>query len=553
MNKPELSQLTLRERIGQTAAVHPRHINNRVNPHEYLKDNPFGIMWTAGFIKMKFANMAEEAINPDEIDYDIDKKIRQLKIDADKYMSVPFLLAADAENGVGRILPYYQDFPSAPGRAATRDTDFAYKAGKCIAKAAKTAGIYWLWGPLADNASPFNSVLNNRCFSSDPELIGKMLSATVKGMQSEGVYATLKHFPGADKYEFRDSHITDMSINDDFDTWYTRQGVTFEEGFKAGALAVMIQHSAFPAIDDSMLSGKYTPATFSHKIIQGLLKNKMGFNGVVITDAVDMCATHGLFDSKEELYAALYNAGNDVILGPVEEDYIDIIERAVEKGLISEDRINDACQRVLDMKERLGLFEGPLEPISDEERKAVKDEIDRLVERYAPNVITTITDQVGLLPMKRENVKKVGIIYLGYNQSVYRDLKYLREEFEAHGADVEIVDRLSMTNLTKFNDTCDLIIYVSHIVPHSPFGLLGYSEDKWMQLMNAFSLGRKKTIVISTGSMFVHHDWFSTANTAYSLYSASRGILKAFVKGVYGECEFTGVVPYDPNPLAPRL
>ena len=554
MKRPILSELTLREKIGQTAAVAPYVINKKTNPHEFLKNNPYGIMWTAGFIKMDFVNMANERIDNDNIDYDIDKKIRRFKMEADKYMKVPFLPATDAEGGVGYLFPFFEDVPSQQGRGAARDLDMAEKAGRCIGKSGRAAGTYWLWGPTADNPSPFNCVLNVRAFSSDPELSSDMIRATVIGMQAEGVAATLKHFPGADKYEYRDSHFSEMAINDDFDTWYNRQGVIFEAGIKEGALSVMIQHASFPAVDDGLIDGRPTPATLSRKIVTGLLKEQMGFKGVVVTDAVNMGALMGMYRSKEDFYVALYNAGNDVILGPVDEDFIDIVENAVKNGKIPEERIDDACTRVLDMKEKLGMFDETVTDVPDDIRKAIADETRALNEEYVPKIITTIANRDGLVPVNKENIKRVAMIYLGYNQTALSRLKCLKEDFAERGAELTIYDGIKDLNeIIDINNNSDLIIYVSHLSPHSPKGFTSYYEDKVMQLLYVFHVGREKSIVISTGSMFVHHDWFPSAATAFSLYSPAEFMLKGFVKGLYGECEFTGVPPFDPNPLAPRV
>lgn len=552
--RPLLSELTLREKIGQTAAVAPYVINRKQDPHTYLKQNPFGMMWTAGFIKMDHVNMAGERKDNEAVDLDMDKKIRRFKLEADCYMKVPFLPATDAENGLGDIFPFYENVPSQMGRAAARDMAMAESAGRCIGKTGRMAGTYWLWGPVADNASPFNSVLNTRCFSSDPALSAEMLCATVRGMQAEGTAATIKHFPGADKYEYRDSHFSDMVISDDYDAWYKRQGVIFEAGIRAGAYSVMIQHAAFPAWDDRRIGSRYIPATFSEKIVTGLLKGKMGFSGVVITDAVNMAALSGLFDTKEAFYAALYNAGNDVILGPTEENYIDIIENAVKTGKISESRIDDACTRVLDMKEKLGMFEEEPVMFSDEERTAVRDQIRALGERYAPLSITPMADQSGLIPVDAKRCKRVALVYLGYNRTAFMKLRFAQDEFEKHGATAVLYDGIgSLQTMLDIDQSSDLIVYFSHLAPHSPKGFTSYYEEKLMDFLYVFHVGREKSIVASTGSMFVHHDWFPSASTAFCLYSADESVLRGFVKGLYGECVFTGVAPYDPNPLAPRL
>ena len=144
-----------------------------------------------------------------------------------------------------------------------------------------------------------------RTFSTNPDEITKYTKAYTNGLQSEGVAATLKHFPGHDRKDYRDSHITPVAIMDSYDEWYERQGRIFEECGKAGALSMMIGHYAFPAVDDSNNGIVYVPAPASKKIITGILREKFGYNGVLVTDAVGMGAICDYFDTNLDMYAAI--------------------------------------------------------------------------------------------------------------------------------------------------------------------------------------------------------------------------------------------------------
>jgi beta-N-acetylhexosaminidase len=159
----------------------------------------------------------------------------------------------------------------------------AYDAGASRARQLKSTSSNWLWWPEVDLANR-NSVINwGRLFSDDPKKVSKMAIAAVKGVQDQGVAATAKHFPGTDEIEYRDPHASASMLNITYEEWEKRQGKLFKELIDAGVYSVMIGHQSFPGYDNTKINGRYIPATVSYKIITELLKEKMGFSGVVVT------------------------------------------------------------------------------------------------------------------------------------------------------------------------------------------------------------------------------------------------------------------------------
>ncbi|MBP3579807.1 MAG: hypothetical protein J6K12_01025 [Clostridia bacterium] len=554
MKKPLLSEMTLREKIGQTVVMRPSVMAQVEDIEAFFKENPYGGMWTCGHIKMDFVNLADEIVNADDIDYDIDIKIRLFSEQVSRVLKAPFISAMDAERGAGRMFPYFSDTPSNNGIAATRDTNAPYEIAKCIAHEMKLAGSRWNWGPVCDNPSPLRAVSLTRSFSSDIELTKKMLTAYIQGVQSEDVAATLKHFPGTDKDEYRDTHFADSVITQSLEEWWNRQGCIFQAGIDAGVYAIMIDHGSFPAADDTMKDGRYVPATVSRKIVTELLKEKMGFKGVVITDAVEMRALTSMFSTREDFVAALYNAGNDVILGPTYDDYFDIVERAIKQGKMSESRIDDACQRVLDMKEKLRLFEYDAYPVTEEDRKAAVENTTAVISKYAPSSITWMSRRNNFVPVAKDSIKKAQLVYIGYSPDVLRSLDVVKEELESRGVEVQICEGIQgEAHMKEIADNNDLIMYFAHIAPHSPYGGASFFMGKATQFLHVLEYGDEKSVCVSTGSPFVYYDWFTCSKNFLNAYSYDAQTLKTVVKGIFGEVEFTGKSPYDPNPLAPRL
>ena len=560
MKRIRVEDLTLREKIGQTACLRATavKITGDADVFAYFKSNPYGSIWTSGFAKMDFVNMSGEWKDSSDVDYDMDKRIRSFVNAVNGVLQVPILSAADAEYGVRRIFPYLSDTLTSPGIAATGDPEVAFRLGKHIGAEMRLAKTRWAWCDVADNASPFNAVMATRCFSSDVALSGRMVAEYAKGFQASGVAATLKHFPGADRDEYRDSHFSDQSIMQTKDEWWERQGCIFKAGIDAGAYSVMLSHCAFPAIDDERIHGKPTPAPMSYPIVTELLKNEMGFDGVVITDAGAMRAVTGIYPTRKEMYVKMYNAGVDVILGPTEHDYIDMIEDAVREGLILESRIDDACERVLAMKERLGLFDEPEAermPVDDSIRAETVRQTREYMEKIAPRAITWVSRRDnGLLPLNPARIKSVHLFYFGYSESARNDLSVVVKEFEKRGVKVTVSDRIENGRvLYEVARDNDLILYFLHLAGHNPFGGLSFYGEKALNFLNVLLYGGEKSIGISIGSQFVYHGWMPSADRFINLYSSQPELLKALVAGLWGECEFTGGFPYDPNPLAKRL
>ncbi len=550
MKRPELSELSLREKIGQTAAIKQSLMPEIKDMHAFFKDNPYGSMWTMGAAQLDFVNMSDTVKK--NVDKDLEEKLRLFFEDINSCMKIPMAPALDAENGAARTFPSLNHTTYPSGLGAAEEPEYAYQVGNCVAQEIKLAGCRWDWGPVVDNASPLYSINLTRTYSDNPDLSCKLVKAYVEGIQAEGVAATVKHFPGADRDDYRDPHISSPAINQSYDEWYERQGRIFQAGIDAGTWSIMTAHLGFRAVDDSEINGNLIPATLSKKIVTDLLKGKMGFNGVVITDSIGMRGLSTLY-KPEELYIHLLNAGNDVILGPAHINYIDIVEQAVKDGRISEERINDACRRVLDMKEKMGLFGEEKEDYSEKHRREVIEHTKAVNELVAPHAISWVCNKNNLIPVDKRKIKNVQLIYTGYSEEVYSKLDFVADEFEKYGAKVSktdnIVDKAHMQKMANEND---LIVYFAHIAPHAPLGFGGFFEEKFRQFLYILTVGAEKSVCVSTASQYVYHDWFPTSDTFINTYGIDEETLRVLVRGLYGDCEFSGKHPFNLDPLAER-
>lgn len=551
MKRPKLEDLTLVEKIAQLVMVRfsvtvyePRENDTFVKRtdeqiREIFQKYQYGSIRHSGSYLMstEMLEYGSKKMPTAEAKRNIDV--------AQSAVRLPLLVALDAERGAGSE---YSDCtligsPLAVGAADDEALTFALNAA--VAREVKAAGANWRWTPIADMGNRYSSTTIGRGFSDNPDKIIKHAIAAVRGMQSEKVAATVKHFPGGDPYDIRDAHIVPTTINISLDEWRATQAKTFQAVIDAGVYSVMIGHTAFPAADDTMINGQYIPATMSEKIIKGLLREEMGFDGVIITDSVLMNSYRTICGYEEALIRSI-NAGNDVLLGVDPYDY-EIVYNAVMDGRIPMSRIDESAERVLKLKEKLGLFdeEAP-EQIDIKKQTPITAQINRQI---AEKAVTLLYDKNEMLPLSKDKIKKVTIVCSSHADNTAKQLEIMKGAFEERGAQVEIVgDIPDPYTVKKLADENDLIIYAAYVASHNPMGMPSLYGEKIKTYIQAFTFGKEKSIGISLGYPYVHIDFMVGANTFFNLYSPDAETQIAFVKTLYGELPIRTSSPVDIQP-----
>lgn len=564
MKKPLLSEMTLREKIGQCLLpqqwdIYQKcEIDYRISRsieerHALLQKEQFGSFYAeqAGLFHLATPS-------PEDLTIDLAEKCRgniqsaEFKkfIDAQsQVLKIPAFTAVDCERGVGHIFSDLSKICDAPALGSTDSEELAFALGAAVARELRCAGFNWRWFPVADVASRFSTGIMRSLCVDFPDRMIRLANAHISGMQSEGVAGTLKHFPGGDRLETRDSHFTQTVISSSMEEWWAEQGKIFKGIIDGGVYSVMIGHSAFPACDDSQINGVPIPATLSKKIITDLLKGEIGFEGVVITDAITMGSVSSILD-YEDLIVALINAGNDVLLS-CKLSAGDIIEKAVLDGRIPMERIDDACSRILNMKEKLGMFREDYFdlPYCAKDVVPVTRKINMEVARRS---ITLVRDRKQLLPLNKNDIKHVAIICSTHDDAFPEELNALKAEFEKRGATVSIQRRLTSPQaLQEISDRADLIIYAVYVAPHKPRGGLTLYGDECTTYFHAFTSGKEKSIGVSFGYPYIHYNIMENANTFINAYSKSPESMQAFVEAIFGEIEITGQSPVHliPKPI----
>lgn len=264
-------------------------------------------------------------------------------------MIYPVFLAVDEEGGsVSRVAGagLADDVGDMSEIGSTCDPEKAKEAGTTIGTYLSQFGFNVDFAPVADVVSAENAVIGNRSFGSDPNVVGTMVAAEVQGLQESGVSACLKHFPGIGDTT-TDTHDEKTVSEKTLEDMQQTDLPAFQSGIDAGADFVMVSHMSLPNV-----VGDDTPCSLSGAVINDLLRNQLGYDGIVITDALDMSAITDSYSSAEAAVKAI-EAGADMLLMPenFEEAYQGVLD-AVQNGTISEDRINESLKRIYRVKYR---------------------------------------------------------------------------------------------------------------------------------------------------------------------------------------------------------
>ncbi len=542
--KPKLEELTLREKIGQTACfAHDLRFSELEDLSSYFTHNPIGVLWTTSTDHAIFRQ-----VECDRGNSELKGLYEELLINyinhANRHMRIPVMPVMDADNGL-QFDGHIHTLPTAASLGAANDPELAYRYGNVLGKDMHSMGLRWLWRPVADNAGHFTTT---RVMSNHYESNKKLLPAFIQGLQDAGVAACGKHFPGSDPYEYRDSHFCTASISLSYEAWEATQRREFQACIDAGVASIMIGHSTFKAVDDTLVNGRLLPSTLSYKVITELLKEKMGFKGVVITDHISMKALTAIYP-YEKLYVELLRAGNDMLLDPQHLNYIDIVEEAVLNGELPESRIDDACQRILDMKERFGLFEqGEVSHLTATQKETIADDVHTLCQDIAAKGITLTANRMGFLPIDQEKIRKVKMVYIGYSGWCYHMLQHAVEEFARHGAVCDLQEGFTdEDNITL--DEYDLIVYATFISMHMPMGGQAFYGEKCNMMRKIMTVATEKSVGVSFGNPDVFFNYFTAAHSFVNCYSINPDTIIGFVKGLYGELDFTDNAPYPLNPI----
>jgi beta-N-acetylhexosaminidase len=321
---------------------------------------------------------------------------------------IPYLVSADLE-GSRMSLPFGTEVPNPLALAAVDDVAASGTIARIMAEEARAAGINWSFTPVIDINALFRSpIVATRGLGSDPARIRAHALAHIAGLQANGVAATVKHWPG-EGHDDRDQHLVTTVNPLTVDDWHASHGALYRAAIEAGVMSVMSAHIAFPAYvlahDPEAGLDAYRPASTSHLLNQTLLREELGFNGLIVSDATPMAGL-GAWAHRDVALPEVVASGCDIILFSDDpEADIARIETALEDGRLTKERVDEAMIRVLGLKAALGLQHTGRVP-ADRRRLSQPDSA-RRAEAVTARAPTLVKDVHGILPLSPERHRRV--------------------------------------------------------------------------------------------------------------------------------------------------
>src|SRR6266566_1153769 len=308
---------------------------------------------------------------------------------------LPLLVGADFERGTAMRLDEGTSFPTAMAVAAGGNPKDAYTMGKITALEARAVGIHWIYAPDADvNNNPGNPIINTRSFGEDPGRVAQFVTEFVRGVQENGGAATAKHFPGHGDTA-ADSHIDLPVIRADRARLDQLELVPFRAAIAMQVDSIMTGHLNVPALEPD----PNTPATLSHNILTNLLRNQLGYQGLIVTDAMDMGGITVRYAPGEAAVRAVAAGVDALLMTPVPDAAFEALQEAVKSGRISKERLDASVRRILQVKARLGLNQHRLVDVNAINQKFASVAWQKEAQDISDRGVTLLRDTPHRLPL----------------------------------------------------------------------------------------------------------------------------------------------------------
>lgn len=584
----KISKMTLDEKIGQMLMLEFRNWEDENGELKEVTELNDDIKNAIAKYKVGGVILFAENVRDTEQTTKLTHNIQQAAIDNGLD---PLLISIDQEGGIVVRLGTGTSLPGNMALGATRDKELAYQYGKIIADEIKSLGINVNLAPVMDtNNNPNNPVIGLRSISSDPNIVGELGSEVVKGIQDQGVSAAIKHFPGHGDTA-TDSHLGLPVVDKSYEDVEKLELVPFKKAANDGVDMIMTAHISYPQLEkDTAISKKDgtkigIPATLSDDIITGIIRDKMHYDGIVITDAMKMQAIADHFGEEDAVVMAI-KAGVDIPLMPAllekNEDLnkldtiIGRIKNEVDLGNISENQIDNSVYRILKLKEKRGIldlnqYKVPLEEKIANALNVVgnKEHFEKQRE-ITDRAITVTKNNNDFLPLYPKAKEKV-LIYTPYENEI-AGFKYGYEKLQSEG----VIDKDAILDVFSFENFKDdpskaeeiLKQYAKdydYIIGVSEIGRAGQlSKDDWLakipDMLTTFAKENdKKSAIISIGKPY-DLDRYKNSD-AHVLAYGSKGMdptekgkdpVKTFgpnipfsLDVVFGKIAATGKLPVD--------
>lgn len=521
--KFNIDDLTLDELIGQVICpfVSPEKDIEEIEKM-IIEKKPGGL-----FFSNKSAHMIEKCV---EI--------------ANKHLKLPPIICGDVEFGPGSVMDGAGAIPKAMAIGAADSVELAEESSAITAAIARKNGFHWTFSPVCDLSLNFRSSETSvRAVSDSPEHVIKITGAQIRGFQKNGLMAaTAKHFPGQGIDE-RNSHFCTITNDLSREEWMNTFGRIYKELIRQGVSSIMIGHSALPFCEKDV--DEYLgcpPAVISKSIINDLLKEELGFEGCVVSDALSMVGACAMCPI-EELAPRFLAAGGDMVLGSEKND-IQNITNAVNNGMLSIERLKDAVKRIVKLKESVRLFEDQQKIIDEIE---IKRPLSVVAQEIADRSIVIERDFESILPLNLKPNSKilfVNVVDLRYGANpTGKEADAMKSEFEKQGHTVDVLTTPQHYELEKIVENYDAVLvnYFLDVMNYHG-GTMRVGWKNIFHLWRGYIFRAKNLIFTSFGDPYKLYD-IPFAKEYINAFSDTDESQRAVAKVIMGIIEANGKNP----------
>ncbi|MFP8488824.1 glycoside hydrolase family 3 N-terminal domain-containing protein [Gracilimonas sp. Q87] len=456
----------------------------------------------------------------------------------------PLWISQDMEFGAAMRISGTTRFTPAMGVAATGNKRNAFMMGKITALEAKALGVHQVYAPVLDvNNNPDNPVINVRSFSGDPNMVSEYGTAFIQGVQSEGIVATAKHFPGHGDTD-TDSHTDLPVVNHSYERLDSLELIPFRAAIDGGISSVMSAHIAFPELN----GGTYTPATLSPFILEQILSDSLNFNGMVVTDGLEMNGISSKYSPGQAVVKALHAGADIMLISPDVFTAINEVEQAVKDGEITEERIDKSFRKLMLWKQQYGLFGKSNQiDISSLDLKVNtafhRAESDRIA-RESTTILKNEKDLIPLLPSKYPEIMVISVADDSdgdTGSSFARQLRDYHPSVSFHVYDKRTSEKDKREMLQKAKEV-DLVILSSFI--YLRFAQSIHLSDSQVSFLNRILRTNKPSILVSFGNPYVLSDLKNADAHILGWYNSSQQI-SGVVPAIFGATEVNARLPIE--------
>ena len=454
---------------------------------------------------------------------------------------VPLLVGADFERGSAMRLDEGTSFPTQMAIAAGGDPRDAYTMGRITALEARQAGVQWIYAPVADvNNNPGNPIINTRSFGEDPARVSEFVTQYVRGVEENGGLATAKHFPGHGDTA-ADSHIDLPVIRADRQRLDSLELVPFRAAIGAGVGSIMTGHLNVPALEPD----PNTPATLSSYILTDLLRTDLHFQGLVVTDAMDMGGITVRFAPGEAAVRAVLAGADCVLMPPVPDAAFEALQQAVKSGRISRERLDASVRRILEAKARVGLNKNRLVDLGAINSKFAEPAWQAQAQQISDHGITLLRDTPHRLPLDGSKPSRALLLalYADPEPTPGEDLeRELRRRFDSVSTVRADTRFRSAANLKlPPPDSYDVAILALFVRVSDRKGNVDVPEEQAALAHQLYKSG-KPVITLALGSPYLI-ERFPQAETWLSAFGISDVAQISMARALFGEIPVRGHLP----------